>query len=81
MVNAGAKAGRSSSLVPVADGEAHDAIVIDGRETLVMKAGSAPLTCIRSAEARARHIYAAPQRERAGLASSTPNRLKPGPAF
>ncbi|MCA0011657.1 hypothetical protein LB561_05640 [Mesorhizobium sp. B292B1B] len=28
-------------------GETHDAIVIDGREALVMKAGSAPLTCTR----------------------------------
>lgn len=27
--------------------EAHDAIVIDGREALVMKAGSAPLTRTR----------------------------------
>ena len=28
-------------------GEAHDAIVIDGREALVMKGGKAPLSCIR----------------------------------
>jgi hypothetical protein len=28
-------------------GEAHDAIVIDGREALVMKAGQTPLTCTR----------------------------------
>lgn len=28
-------------------GEAHDAIVIDGREALVMKGGQTPLTCIR----------------------------------
>jgi hypothetical protein len=28
-------------------GEAHDAIVIDGREALVMKAGHTPLTCTR----------------------------------
>ncbi len=27
--------------------QAHDAIVIDGREALVMKAGSTPLTCKR----------------------------------
>jgi hypothetical protein len=26
-------------------GEAHDAIVIDGREALVMKGGQTPLTC------------------------------------
>jgi hypothetical protein len=28
-------------------GEAHDAIVIDGREALVMRAGQTPLTCTR----------------------------------
>jgi hypothetical protein len=28
-------------------GEAHDAIVIDGREALVMKAGQTPLPCTR----------------------------------
>jgi hypothetical protein len=28
-------------------GEAHDAIVIDGREALVMKGGKAPLSCTR----------------------------------
>lgn len=28
-------------------GEAHDAIVLDGREALVMKAGGTPLTCTR----------------------------------
>lgn len=28
-------------------GEAHDAIVIDGREALVMKGGTTPLTCTR----------------------------------
>lgn len=28
-------------------GEAHDAIVIDGREALVMKGGQTPLTCTR----------------------------------
>lgn len=28
-------------------GEAHDAIVIDGREALVMRAGRTPLTCTR----------------------------------
>jgi hypothetical protein len=28
-------------------GEAHDAIVIDGRDALVMKGGAAPLTCTR----------------------------------
>ncbi len=28
-------------------GEAHDTIVIDGREALVMKRGSTPLTCTR----------------------------------
>lgn len=28
-------------------GQAHDAIVIDGREALVMKAGSTPVTCTR----------------------------------
>ncbi|MGB3540623.1 MAG: hypothetical protein WBA42_20910 [Mesorhizobium sp.] len=28
-------------------GEAHDAIVIDGREALVMKAGQTPYTCTR----------------------------------
>ncbi|WP_319944218.1 hypothetical protein [Mesorhizobium sp. AR10] len=28
-------------------GEAHDAIVIDGRDALVMKGGATPLTCTR----------------------------------
>jgi hypothetical protein len=28
-------------------GQAHDAIVIDGREALVMKGGQSPLTCTR----------------------------------
>jgi hypothetical protein len=28
-------------------GEAHDAIVIDGREALVMRSGSTPMTCTR----------------------------------
>jgi hypothetical protein len=28
-------------------GEAHDAIVLDGREALVMKSGKPPLTCTR----------------------------------